>query len=94
MARERGSTGYSSDVPEAGQMAASLRKVPVTTSIMTTSREPKENEGKDETRSLYLKQGGSGGIGGGVIGPGPTLHTEGDGSLCTGVVLPRTTRER
>ena len=30
MARERGSTGYSSDVPEAGQMAASLRKVPVT----------------------------------------------------------------
>ena len=64
MARERGSSGYSSDVPEAGQMAASLRKVPVTTSIMTTSREAKENEGKDETQSLQLKQGGSGGIGG------------------------------
>ena len=64
MARERGSTGYSSDVPEAGQMATSLRKVPATASIMTTSREAKENEGKDETQSLYHKQGGSGGIGG------------------------------
>ena len=64
MARERGSTGYSSNVPEAGQMAASLRKVPVTASIMTTSREAKENEGKDETQSLYHKHGGSGGIGG------------------------------
>ena len=64
MARERGSTGYSSDVPEAGKMAASLRKVPATASIMTTSREAKENEGKDETQSLYLKQGGSGEIGG------------------------------
>ena len=64
MARERGSTGYSSDVPEAGQMVASLRKVPATASIMTISREAKENEGKDETQSLYHKQGGSGGIGG------------------------------
>ena len=64
MARERGSTGYSSDVPEAGQMAASLRKVLVTTSIMTTSMEVKDNEGKDETQSLYHKQGGSRGIGG------------------------------
>ena len=64
MARERGSTGYSSDVPEAGQMAASLRKVPVTASIMTTSRAAKENEGKDETQSLYHKHGGSGGIDG------------------------------
>ena len=64
MARERGSTGYSSDVTEAGQMVASLRKVPVTASIMTTSREAKENERKDETQSLYHKQGGSGGIGG------------------------------
>ena len=64
MARDRGSTGYSNDVPEAGQMAASLRKVPATASIMTTSRKAKENEGKDETQSLYHKQGGSGGIGG------------------------------
>ena len=64
MARERGSTGYSSDVTEAGQMAASLRKIPATASLMTTSREAKENEEKDESQSLYHKQGGSGGIGG------------------------------
>ena len=64
MARERGSTGYSSDVTEAGQMSASLRKVPATASIMITSREANENEGKDETQSLYHKPGGSGGIGG------------------------------
>ena len=44
MARERGSTGYSSDVTEAGQMAASLRKIPATASLMTTSREARENE--------------------------------------------------
>ena len=64
MAHGKGSTGYSSDVPEAGQMAASLRKVPATASIMTTSRGTKENKGKEETQSLYLKQGGSGGISG------------------------------
>ena len=64
MARERGSTGYSSDVTDAGQMAASLRQVPATASLMTTSREAKENEEKDESQSLYHKQGGSGGIGG------------------------------
>ena len=64
MARERGSTGYSSDVSEAGQMAASLRKVPATASIMITSWEANENEGKDETQSLYHKHGGSGVIGG------------------------------
>ena len=64
MAHGEGSTGYSSDVLEAGRMAASQRKVPVTASIMTTSRGAKENEGKDETQSLYLKQGGSRGIGG------------------------------
>ena len=64
MARERGSTGYSSDVTEAGQMAASLRKIPATASLMTTSREAKENEEKDESQSMYHKQRGSGGIGG------------------------------
>ena len=64
MARERGSTGYSSDVTETGQMAASLRKIPATASLMTTSREAKENEGKDESQSLHHKQGGSVGIGG------------------------------
>ena len=64
MTRERGSTGNSSDVTDAGQMAASLRKVPATASLMTTSREEKENEEKDDTQSLYYKQGGSGEIGG------------------------------
>ena len=64
MVHGKSSTGYSSDVLEAGQMAASLQKVSVTASIMTTSREAKENEGKDETQSLYHKQGGSSGIGG------------------------------
>ena len=64
MAHGKGSTGYSSGVLKAGQMAASLRKVPATASIMTISREAKENKGKDETQSLYHKQGGSGGIGG------------------------------
>ena len=64
MARERGRTGNLSDVTEAGQMAASLRKIPATASLMTTSREANENEEKDETQSLYHKQGGSGGIGG------------------------------
>ena len=96
MAHGKGSTGYSSDVLEAGQMAASLWKVPATASIMTTSRGAKDNEGKDETQSLYLKQGGMERRNRWrrVIGAGPPLYPEGDGSLCTGVVLPRTTRER
>ena len=64
MAHGKGSTGYSNDVLEAGKMAASLQKVPATASIMNTSRGGKDNEGEDETQSLYLKQGGSGGIGG------------------------------
>ena len=64
MAHGKGSTGYSYDVLEAGQMVASLRKVPATASIMNTSRGAKENKGKDETQSLYLKQGGSDEIGG------------------------------
>ena len=68
MARERGSTGYSSDVTEAGKMAASLRKTQATASFMTTSREAQEKEEKDESQSLYHKQGGSGGIGSGGIG--------------------------
>ena len=89
MAHGKGSTGYSSDVLEAEQMAASLRKVPATTSLMTTSREAKENEGKDESQSLWRRNRWRR-----VIDPGPPLHPEGDGSLCTGVVLPRTTRER
>ena len=38
MARERGSTGYSTDVLDAGKMAASLRQVQTTVSTMTTFR--------------------------------------------------------
>ena len=64
MARERGSTGYSSDVTEAGQMAASLQKIPATASLMHTSRGVNGHEGADGTQSLELKQGESGGIGG------------------------------
>ena len=64
MAHGKSSTGYSSDVPEAGQMAASLQKVPATASLTNKSREQKEMKGEDGTQSLYLKQGGSGGIGG------------------------------
>ena len=37
MARERGSTGYSSDVLDVGKMAASPQKVQVTASLMNTS---------------------------------------------------------
>ena len=64
MARERGSTGYSSGVTEAGRMAASLRKILATASHMTTSREEIENEEQNESKRLSHKQGGSGGIGG------------------------------
>ena len=68
MARERGSTGYSSGVTEAGRMAASLRKILATASLATTSREvirnENENEKQDESQRLSHKQGGSGGIGG------------------------------
>ena len=64
MAHGKGSTGYSNGVLDAGKMAASLQKVPATASLITTSREEKENEEKDESQSLYHKQGGSGGIGG------------------------------
>ena len=64
MAHGKGSTGYSNDVLEAGKMAAALQKVPATASTMNTSRGEKGNEGEGKTQSLYLKQGGSGGIGG------------------------------
>ena len=67
MARERGSTGYSSGVTEAGRMAASLRMILATASLTTTSREvirnENENEEQDESQRLSHKQGGSGGLG-------------------------------
>ena len=63
MARERGSTGYSSEVLEVGKMAASPQKVQVTASLMNTSRGVKGQDGDDIIQSLELKQGGRGGIG-------------------------------
>ena len=64
MARERGSTGYSTDVPEAGKMAASPPKVQTTASTMKTAKRVKGKQGADGPQRLQLKQGGSGGIGG------------------------------
>ena len=64
MAHGKGSTGYSNDVLEAGKMAASLQKVPATTSLITTSRGITGEKGTNEAQSLQLRQGGSGGIGG------------------------------
>jgi len=63
MARERGSTGYSSEVLDVGKMAASPQKVQVTASLMNTSRGVKGQDGDDIIQSLELKQGGRGGIG-------------------------------
>ena len=64
MARERGSTGYSTDVLDAGKMAASLQKVPTTALPIKTVRRAKGKKGADRPQRLQLKQGGSGGIGG------------------------------
>ena len=64
MARERGSTGYSPDVPEAGKMATTLQQVQTTASTMTTLRRVKAKKGEDGPQRLQLKPGGSGGIGG------------------------------
>ena len=63
MARERGSTGYSSEVLDVGKMAASPQKVQVTASLMNTSRGVKGHEGDDIIQSLEHKQGGRGGFG-------------------------------
>ena len=64
MARERGNTGYSTNVLDAGMMAASPQKVPATASPMKTSKRVKGMKGEDGTQRLQLKQGGSGRIGG------------------------------
>ena len=66
MARERGSTGYSPDVPEAGKMATTLQQVQTTASITTTRRRVKAKKEEDGPQKLPLKPGGSGGIG--VVG--------------------------
>ena len=64
MARERGSTGYSTDVLDAGKIAASPQKVQTTASPMKTSKRVKGKKGEDGPQRLQLKHGGSGGIGG------------------------------
>ena len=64
MAHGKGSTGYSTDVLDAGKMAASPQKVPTTASHMKTSKMVKGKEGEVGTQRLQLKLGGSGGIGG------------------------------
>jgi hypothetical protein len=63
MARERGSTGYSSEVLEVGKMAASPQTVQVTAALTNTSRGVKDYDGEDIIQSLEHKQGGRGGIG-------------------------------
>ena len=64
MAHGKGSTGNLSDVPDMEEMAASPEKVPATASLITTSRGITGDKGTNESQSLQLKQGGSGGIGG------------------------------
>ena len=64
MARERGSTGYSTDVPEEGKMAASPPTVQTTASIMKTTKRGRGKKGEDGPQRLQLKHGGSGGRGG------------------------------
>ena len=64
MARERGSTGYSTDVPDAGKMAASPPTVQTTASIMKTTNRGRGKKGEDGPQRLQLKHGGSGGRGG------------------------------
>ena len=64
MARERGSTRYSSDVLDVGKMSASPLKVQVTASLINTSRGIKGYDGDDIIQSLEHKLGERGGIGG------------------------------
>jgi hypothetical protein len=64
LAHGKGSTGNSSDVPDTGKMATSMRNVPATASLISTSQGDKGSEGDYETQSLELKSGGSSGIGG------------------------------
>jgi len=64
MARERGSTGYSTDVLDAEKMAAAPRKVPTTASSMNTLRRVTAKKGEDGSQRLQPKPGGRGGIGG------------------------------
>ena len=64
MARERGSTGYSTDVLDAEKMAAAPQAVPTTVSSMNTLMNVTVKKGEDDSQKLQLKPGGRGGIGG------------------------------
>ena len=64
MARERGSTGYSTDVLDAEKMAAAPQAVLTTASSINTLRSVTTTKGEDGSQRLQLKPGGRGGIGG------------------------------
>ena len=64
MARERGSTGYSTDVLDAEKMAAAPQAVLTTASSINTLRSVTTTKGEDGLQRLQLKPGGRGGIGG------------------------------
>ena len=64
MARERSSTGYSTDVLDAEKMAAAPQVVPTTASYMNTLRNVTAKKGEDGSQKLQPKPGGRGGIGG------------------------------
>jgi len=64
VARERGSTGYSSDVPEVEKMAAFPQKVQATAPFMNALRGVQGYEGDDKIQSLEHKLGASDVIGG------------------------------
>ena len=64
LAHGKDSTARAHDVSDAGKMAASLRKVPATASLIHTSQGEKGNEGEVDIESLELMHGGRGGVGG------------------------------
>ena len=59
MARERGSTGYSTDGPEAGKMAASPTKVQTTASTMKTAKRVKGKQGQMDHRDCNSSKEGA-----------------------------------
>ena len=58
LAHGKGSTARAHDVSDTGKMAASLRKVPVTASLIYTSQGEKRNEEEGDIQSLELMHGG------------------------------------
>ena len=76
LAHGKGSTAHSHDVPDTGKMAASLRKVPDTASLIYTS----QGENKMKGKSTYRVWNSSTEGWRRVVGTGPPLHPEGDGS--------------